>query len=80
LAWIAKRYRKYVKGRIDFCATHINAKGEPKAVRLFQAADLPIRYHIKIRSEANPYDKAYSEYFEERKKKRRQMAMLGRIF
>jgi RNA-directed DNA polymerase len=79
-AWIAKRYRKYVKGRIDFCATYTNAKGEPKAVRLFQAADLPIRYHIKIRSEANPYDKAYSEYFEERKKKRQQMAMVDRIF
>jgi RNA-directed DNA polymerase len=79
-AWIAKRYRKYLKGRIEFCATYTNAKGEPKAVSLFQAADLPIRYHIKIRSDANPYDSSDREYFESREKKRKLMAFADRMF
>jgi RNA-directed DNA polymerase len=53
-AWIAKWYRKRVKGRVEFCVSYTTAKGDPRLVRLFQAADLPIRYHVKIQSEATP--------------------------
>ncbi|MFT7561713.1 MAG: hypothetical protein ACI93R_003642 [Flavobacteriales bacterium] len=47
------------KGRVEYYAEYFSTKGERKLVRLFQAADLPIHYHIKIRAEANPYDPAY---------------------
>ena len=67
-AWIAKRYRRRVKGRIEFCTSYTSAKGEFKVVRLFQAADLPIRYHVKIRREAKPYDSRDVDYFADRKK------------
>lgn len=40
--------------------------GEPKIVRLFSAASVPIKRHIKIKVEANPYDPAWETYFEHR--------------
>jgi RNA-directed DNA polymerase len=78
-AWIAKWYRKRVKGRVEFCASYTTAKGDPRLVRLFQAADLPIRYHVKIQSEATPYDPAYAEYFANRVKKRKLTAIRDRV-
>lgn len=78
-AWIAKRYRKRDKGRGEFCASYTTAKGDPRWVRLFQAADLPIRYHVKIQSEATPYDLAYAEYFANRVKKRKLTALRDRV-
>jgi RNA-directed DNA polymerase len=69
-AWIAKRHLSRPKGRVEFCAVYYSSKGVSKLVRLFKAADLPIRYHIKIRAEANPYDPAYHVYFAERKKRK----------
>lgn len=78
-AWIAKRYRRRIKGRVDFCDSYINAKGEYKTVRLFQAADLPIRYHIKIQSEANPYNPDDAEYFLNRERKRKVNRLTDRV-
>lgn len=78
-AWIAKRYRSREWGRWDFCAIYFNALGVRKMVRLFRAADLPIRYHIKIRSEANPYDPSFEEYFAYRNLKRKFSAMSDRV-
>jgi len=78
-AWIAKRYRKRVKGRVEFCASYITAKGEPRRVRLFQAADLPIRYHVKIQSAATRYDPAYAEYFANRVKTRKLTAIRDQV-
>ncbi len=69
-AWIAKRHMSRPKGRVEFCAEYFSAKGERKRVCLFKATDLPIRYHIKIRAEASPYDPAYHAYFAERKKRK----------
>jgi RNA-directed DNA polymerase len=40
--------------------------GKPYRVRLLQAADIPIKRHIKIKGEANPYDPQWEAYFEER--------------
>jgi RNA-directed DNA polymerase len=31
-----------------------------------KAADVPIKYHVKIRAAANPYDPEWETYFEER--------------
>ena len=67
-AWIHKRYTRRPKGRVEFCAEYFSTRGESKIVRLFKAGDLPIRYHIKVKAEANPYDPAYDDYFEKREK------------
>lgn len=79
-ATISKRYYRFVRGRLRFTATYQPAKGKRKSVRLFRTSDLPIRYHVKIRSEANPYDPAYREYFEKREEKRRMFVRLDREF
>ena len=54
---------------------HQSAKGEIRTVECFLAADLPIRYHIKIQGDATPYDPEYVEYFANRKKKRKMAAV-----
>ena len=78
-AWISKRYFKRSKGRDEYCTEYLTAKGERKVVRLFRAADVPIRYHTKVRSEANPYDPAFDDYFEERERKQKYESMKDRI-
>ncbi len=75
LAWIAKRFRRHDLGRWDFTAVYFTASGERRLARLFRVAYLPIRYHTKIRSEANPYDPSFDEYFANRNLKRKLTAM-----
>jgi len=79
-AKISKRYYPFVRGRHRFSASYRNAAGKLKSVQLFRTSDLPIRYHVKIRSEANPYDPAYREYFDEREAKRKRMLAADRLF
>lgn len=40
--------------------------GKPYRVRLLDAADTPIRRHIKVKGEVNPYNPQWEMYFEER--------------
>lgn len=40
--------------------------GKPYLVRLLLASDIPIKRHVKIKGEANPYDPQWELYFEER--------------
>ena len=79
-AKISKRYYPFVRGRHRFCASYKCAKGKVKSVQLFRTSDLPIRYHTKIRSEANPYDPAFREYFDERDRKRMRWLAIDREF
>ena len=79
-AWIERKYRRRDYGRVEFCTSYITAKGELKSVRLFQAADLPIRYHVKVRSEATPFDPDYQGYFAIRERKRKIAALKDRAF
>jgi RNA-directed DNA polymerase len=79
LAWISKRYRRHDLGRWDFAAVYSTASDDRRVVRLFRAAYLPIHYHIKIRSEANPYDPRFEEYFANRNFKGKLRAMSDRV-
>jgi len=67
--WIHKRY---------FLNNHFSdVRFSPKAVysyRLYRIAYVPVRYHIKIKSNANPYYKEYEKYFFKRKKWREDTA------
>ena len=61
--WIANRYFQSATGhRSDFTAT--DHKG--RVTRIFRASSIPIQRYVKIRADANPYDPAYDDYFEER--------------
>ena len=65
--WIKKKYFYRIKGRDwMFCAEIIGKDGKPLKLQLFQAAYVPIKRHIKIKGEANPYDPEWEIYFEER--------------
>lgn len=77
--WISKRYGRHYKGRYQFCADYPHEKDGMRTVCVFRTSELPIRYHIKIRSEANPYDPQYREYFEARYVKGKQRAKADRI-
>jgi RNA-directed DNA polymerase len=66
-SWLKKRYfssrgtRNWV-----FSASIRDKNGEPMEIALIEAADVPIKRHVKIRGDANPYDPAQEVYFEER--------------
>jgi len=49
-AWLSKRYRKRFNGRRNFGEIYLSSKRKLKSVHLFRLADLPIRYHTKIRA------------------------------
>lgn len=78
-AWLARRYRQRINGRVDFCASYWRKDGDRRTVRLFRAADVPIRYHVKIRGEAHPYDPAHAAYFAQRITRRKLVALADRI-
>jgi RNA-directed DNA polymerase len=41
-------------------------EGRPTKVWLYYAKSTPIKRHVKVKGEANPYDPTYETYFEER--------------
>jgi RNA-directed DNA polymerase len=43
--------------------------------RLYRIAYVPIRYHVKIRSNANPFLPEFDRYFFQRQKRRREVAL-----
>jgi RNA-directed DNA polymerase len=67
--WVRERYFHAINGRAWTFAVdtgELNAVGQPIFKRLVYAADTPIRRHIKIRGEANPFDPAWKSYFADR--------------
>ena len=77
-AWISKRYYRRLHERVEFCDHYKTANGL-KCVRLFKASSLPIRYHIKVKKEARPYDPEFEKYFEERERKQKFDSMKDRM-
>jgi RNA-directed DNA polymerase len=67
LSWIRKKY--YVSdggSNWFFSGTIKKPDGRLNKVHLVRAAKVPIKRHIKIKAEANPYDSAWETYFERR--------------
>ncbi|HWZ94233.1 MAG TPA: hypothetical protein VNW30_06005, partial [Opitutaceae bacterium] len=64
----AKRYWQQIGPRFwEFAVdAHDSRDGRPFKLRLALAAAVPIRRHVKIRSDANPFDPKWRTYFEER--------------
>lgn len=65
--WIKDKYFK-VQGSRNwvFSGEAIGRGGKTRQVKLLDAADTPIKRHIKIKGAANPYDREWESYFEER--------------
>jgi RNA-directed DNA polymerase len=65
--WVKDKYFKTIGQRSwVFTGEVYNRQGEKRQVTLRFAARTPIRYHTKIKGQANPYDPEWETYFEHR--------------
>jgi RNA-directed DNA polymerase len=65
--WLKEKYFERHQGRDwSFFGDTCDDEGQPSRVRLYRASSTPIKRHVKVQTEANPYDPAYEAYFEER--------------
>ena len=72
--WVKQRYFHHVGPRswVFMAVTgELTESGKPKWLSLYKASDTPIRRHIKIKAEANPFDPAWDDYFELRANRKR---------
>jgi RNA-directed DNA polymerase len=65
--WVKKKYfeQRGTRNWIFTGEMHDDQK-RPFKIRLLAASDTPIRRHVKVKGDANPYDPAYEAYFEKR--------------
>ena len=65
--WCKEKYFAPRRGR-NWCffGETCDDQGQPIQVWLWHARSTPIKRHVKIRGDANPYDPAYETYFEQR--------------
>lgn len=62
--WIVKKYfTSYKSDNWRFHCVTKDKKGKQKPLYLRKASDTKIRRHVKIKSEATPFDPQYKEYF-----------------
>ena len=73
--WIKDKYFKSAGNR-NWVFSGVNNKGDN--VRLVYTMDTPIKRHIKIRAEANPYLPEFEVYFEQRLERAWKDSMKGR--
>jgi RNA-directed DNA polymerase len=77
--WMKDKYFTTCKGnRWIFYGEIENKDGSLRTVHLLKAASVPIKRHIKIKGEANPYDPFWEEYFERRLDVKMDLTLKGR--
>ncbi len=64
--WVKERYFKSTNGKNWVFYGVVATKEGVVENRLLYPAYVPIKRHVKIKGEANPYDPAWEEYFEKR--------------
>jgi RNA-directed DNA polymerase len=64
--WLKRRYFS-AAGKGVFSTRKKTGAGESCVLALYRTAKTIIQRHIKVRGEANPYDRRYTEYFEQRR-------------
>jgi RNA-directed DNA polymerase len=65
--WIRKKYFSKQGGDNWIFTGRIKGKdGKTQVIKLISAAKTPIRRHIKVKVQANPYDPSWEPYFEHR--------------
>jgi RNA-directed DNA polymerase len=73
LKWIKRKYFQHIETR------NWIFKDKTDEVSLFYLSSIPIRRYIKIRSDANPYDVLWREYFTNRRSRRSISALTARF-
>lgn len=75
--WVKNKYFKTVANRnwVFGVTAEKHTDEQSKVKMLFEAAYVPIKRHIKIRGEANPFDPKWETYFE----KRSDLKMVGNL-
>jgi RNA-directed DNA polymerase len=68
--WIKARYYQRIGGRAGVFAT--------ETARLVFLNQIPIRRHVKIRGDANPFDPSQAAYFDQRRRRRLGQGLSGR--
>ena len=68
--WLARKYWHSGPKAWTFAAVEQTPEGK-RRVELIGAEQTNIRRHVKVRSEANPFDPKYDEYFEKRRADRK---------
>jgi len=64
--WRKQKYFARHRGRDwSFFGETCDDEGQPSQVWLRHAGSTPIKRHVKVRGDANPYDPAYETYFEQ---------------
>jgi RNA-directed DNA polymerase len=67
ILWVKDKYFTRIRRRDwIFFSQHKNKLKESTTLTLKFASDTPIKRHIKIRADANPYDPDFKDYFRER--------------
>ena len=79
--WVLKRYFQTIGTENGvFSATFKQRSGKTVTMRLFKASRLAIVRHVKVRGDANPFDPAFREYFEQRKRTQMLLRLRERPF
>ncbi len=79
--WVRKHYFHSIGAENGvFCATIPKPQGRQVVIRLFKASHLRIVRHVKVRWDANPFDPACDEYYEQRKRARMLRSLAGKPF
>lgn len=67
VAWVRTKYFRTIGTRQWIFFGQLEGhQGECQTIQLFDPTQVPIKRHIKIRGEANPYDPMWETYFEKR--------------
>jgi RNA-directed DNA polymerase len=78
--WIKERYFKAEGNREWVFATErTTPDGKPKRLSLVKACETKIQRHVKIRSEANPFDPKQETYFEDRLGLKMKDSLTGKV-
>ena len=64
--WIRNRYWRVLPGANRFTAVWKEKSGRRYTLTLFRLSDLPIRRHVRIKGDANPYSPSWQDYFAQR--------------
>jgi RNA-directed DNA polymerase len=67
--WVLDKYFQSENSRKWVFKDVIKINGEKQILTLKKLADIPITRHIKIKSDANPFDPQWDSYFENRSRK-----------
>jgi RNA-directed DNA polymerase len=76
--WVMRKYFARRGGRgWCFFGLRKHSDGQKENVWLFHATSLPIRRHVKVKREANPYHPVWEVYFEDRESKHMARTLSG---